>query len=192
MGWMRWIGKSMLEQTIGRFIEAKYPRMPGDIRQNVVPYYTGDESLEKVSRNVGMQRILHPTVDRVHACFLLDNIFPGRGTSTDYPLITGTHEPYPREKRTVFMTFCVFDDQGISAYLKFVERYFGVRRFSWEDVIDASQARLQYNAILKEQNKEPLTMRLLNESGRQSPLPTFVVGAFSGLEKHGEGKRQMQ
>ncbi|KAI3653384.1 hypothetical protein MP228_001331 [Amoeboaphelidium protococcarum] len=69
----------------------------------------------------------------------------------------------------------------------FIQQHFLNRRLNWESVawMDSPEATIEQ--ISQQFYGQPHKTRLLNETGRQSPMPLFVIGVFSGARKLGEG-----
>ncbi|KAI3637125.1 hypothetical protein MIR68_004831 [Amoeboaphelidium protococcarum] len=69
----------------------------------------------------------------------------------------------------------------------FIQQHFLNRRLNWEPVawLDSPEATIEQ--ISQQFYGQPHKTRLLNETGRQSPMPLFVIGVFSGARKLGEG-----
>ena len=65
--------------------------------------------------------------------------------------------------------------------------HFLTRKINWEETAEIHRPDLLCEDLCKTTyGHQPLT-RLLNESGRESPMPIFVVGVFARTLKVGEG-----
>ncbi|KAB5594882.1 60S ribosomal protein l3 [Ceratobasidium theobromae] len=70
---------------------------------------------------------------------------------------------------------------------KFVHAHFLSREFDMRALLKFGDPKLMLIHTTRKYQREPPVSRLLQESGRMSNSPTFVVGVFSGQEKLGEG-----
>ncbi|KAH7341977.1 ribonuclease III domain-containing protein [Rhizoctonia solani] len=70
---------------------------------------------------------------------------------------------------------------------KFVHEHFLNRELDIRPLLKYNDPKLALINTVQKYQREPPISRLLQESGRQTNSPTFVVGIFSGEDKLGEG-----
>ncbi|KAF8717763.1 Ribonuclease III, partial [Rhizoctonia solani] len=70
---------------------------------------------------------------------------------------------------------------------EFVHAHFLSRELDIRPLLKYSDPKLALIHTVRKYQREPPVSRLLQESGRESNSPTFIVGVFSGEDKLGEG-----
>ncbi|KAI8589457.1 ribonuclease III domain-containing protein [Geranomyces variabilis] len=161
------IGERALDLYVTEHIYLKYPELPTGALASVVKAYVGDKAMQKVAVQFGVPQVMR---------------------------WKGTHTPNTRGEIAIGASVlrsligALHTSLGSEATRAFVRAHFLSR------TIDDLSAHLKVSApmatlalLMKSQDRIRPVSRLLQETGRLSHAPVFLVGIYSGVEKIGEG-----
>lgn len=160
------LGRSTMIHYVNEYLFFSYPMMDGTMLADLVNSISNQAALVKLSNHLGITDLIRTKVDLSLA--LNANI--------------------------VSQSFCgvlgaIYQDRGPQSTKKLVHETI-ITQLSGQDlqeVVKLQHPRFMLNAILSKQKQPKPVSRLINESGRATHFPSFVVGVFSGEKCLGEG-----
>jgi dsRNA-specific ribonuclease len=165
------LGKSIMRSALFEFLYVRYPNLPGDVITDTVAALTGDEVLWKAACNIGAPYLVR---------------------SKDSVTAVGAYSPATVEivnQAFAGVVGAVFLDQGTQAASEYaldmlvpVLEHSGVEAFAKMANPKATLARL----LADEGFAEP-RYTIIQETGRHTHQPTFLVGVFSGDKELADG-----
>ncbi|KAI8905681.1 ribonuclease III domain-containing protein [Powellomyces hirtus] len=163
-----YLGERVLDLYVTEHLSLKYPDMPARALASVVRAYVGDNAVQKVSVQFGVPLVMR---------------WKGSHTTAQ---VEGQKAVGASVLRSLLGALYV--DQGAAATRRFIHAHFLSR------TIDDLSAHLSLTnpmptlvRLTQRLDKIRPVSRLLQETGRLSSEPVFLVGIYSGLEKIGEG-----
>ncbi|KAJ3350782.1 hypothetical protein HDU83_009411 [Entophlyctis luteolus] len=171
------LGERLLGFYLTQFVMLKYPALPAHAVESTVRAYCGESALLSVGRNLGVPEVMRwkKTAD----------IPP----QTDATAVTSANSAPVVVARVVqSLVGAIFTEHGAKAVAAFIRTHILSRQL---DIV--SHLKLNLNpkgtlrAILAEQKRPSPVSRMLQETGRLSSNPVFIVGVYSGIEKIGQG-----
>ena len=158
------LGRSTMMHYVNEYLCFSYPVMDGFMLADLAKSITNPTALTQLASHFGITDLIR----------VKPNI--------------------PLHANVITQSFCgvlgaIYYDQGPKLARKFVHEVV-IPQLSGQDfeqVVKLQHPRLMLNAILKKQNQPKPMARLVNESGRATHFPSFVVGVFSGEKCLGQG-----
>ncbi|KAJ3001987.1 hypothetical protein HKX48_002584 [Thoreauomyces humboldtii] len=162
------LGARVLELFVSEHLAAKYPKMPSDALASLVRAYSGDHAVQSVAATFGVPLVM-----------LWKNT--GTGTSAGSAPVSGS--------LLRSLIGALHTDRGASATRSFVQAHFLSRTVDVEAHLrlDQTNPMARLAGLVKSNGQIRPVSRLLQETGRLSSAPVFLVGVYSGVVKLGEG-----
>ncbi|XP_062514216.1 large ribosomal subunit protein mL44-like isoform X1 [Corticium candelabrum] len=161
------LGSTVTSHYVMEFLFFQYPHLPADGLRDLRTFVTEKEMMTRVGENLGI-------VD----------------------LILTKHKLYRKPER--FTIICgallaiigtIHSEQGALKSRSFVHDFI-MTQLAGQDVsqiVKLSHPKFMLQMLMREKNMPPPAARLIDESGRATHMPTFVVGIYSGKDLLGKG-----
>ncbi|KAF6013005.1 hypothetical protein HII12_001720 [Brettanomyces bruxellensis] len=195
-------GANLLSFYTTEYLITSYPRLPISITKNAVDAYIGDFSLADVAKNSwGIEEDRTSNLEKYLAgepsLFRFGRLrFDRRVTRVEKGITKfGRPTETTLDDSTAFANAVraiiagVYAHEGEEAAKKFTHEHILSRKIDIPSMFDFKEPGKLLTRLLRVKGMEPLTVRLMSESGRLSNRAVFVVGCFSGenLLAGGEG-----
>lgn len=157
------LGKQLIGLFVMEHIMAQYPKLPSLCTRDIFAYVTGPVTMATVARKLGMQNVVRTAEET-----------PGE-------------EEVVRAFAAVVAT--IHQDKGAVRARQFVRDTLlaHMRTLDIREKIQFDKPEIMLVKLLTEQGRAMPIYRLVNEAGRTSHQPTFVVGVFSDNKLLGKG-----
>lgn len=165
------LGKSLMSSALFEFLYVRYPNLPGDVITDTVAALTGDEVLWKAACNIGVPYLVR---------------------SKDSVTKVGAYSPATVEivnQAFAGVVGAVFLDQGTQAASEYaldmlvpVLEHSGIEAFAKMANPKETLARL-----LADEGFAKPRYTIIQETGRHTHQPTFLVGVFSADKELADG-----
>ncbi|CAE6519331.1 unnamed protein product [Rhizoctonia solani] len=162
-------------QLVGLFamewVVTTYPHLPTTVAKAVVTAYVGPTTSAMLAREWGALPLLRWM------------------RTAETPTKKAVYHDNALASVTRAIVGLVYHSNGSSMEeaRKFVHAHFLSRELDIRPLLKYSDPKLALINTVRKYQRDPPISRLLQESGRQSNSPTFIVGIFSGEDKLGEG-----
>ncbi|KNE59919.1 hypothetical protein AMAG_05368 [Allomyces macrogynus ATCC 38327] len=163
---LQYFGEQVLDLYVTEYIHAKYPNLPPATLRDAVAAYTSTATLSMLGKSIGVQDVMRWEPQEVS----------GKDS-----------EARMQAKITKALIGALYKAQGAVAAKKFIHAALLAKDMDLAPLLPLDEPKRALSALLKRQGRERPVSRMLHETGRHSSAPVFVVGAFSGLDKIGEG-----
>ncbi|KAJ3121147.1 hypothetical protein HK098_003937 [Nowakowskiella sp. JEL0407] len=158
------LGQSILNSQATEFVLGKYPNLPGETCKSVVNSLVDETTLASVGKSLGVDSIL----------------------------LVGKKEDVRKQhgiSKILAIIGALYQEKGLREAKEFIKAHFLSRQIDpiahFHSAIDNPLFTLR--KVLQGLNLQPATARLLQETGRASHSPVFIVGVFINDKKIGEG-----
>ncbi|KAJ9057995.1 54S ribosomal protein L3 mitochondrial, variant 2 [Entomophthora muscae] len=165
---LRYLGKKVIALYVVEYYHIKYPHLPTTTIENVLRTHYDSYSLAHIGKAFGMGPLIKFKINQ-------DEEDKTKGISK----ILG--------KSVQALVGAVYHDKGAKEAKEFIHKYLTSRDIDPTNLLPLEEPKKTLSSLLRILDKEPLVSRLLKETGRLSNRPVFIVGAFSGTVKLGEG-----
>ncbi|GAB1521737.1 54S ribosomal protein L3 mitochondrial [Rhizoctonia solani] len=165
------LGNQLMGLFAMEWIVTTYPHLPTNVVKATVTAYVGPTTSAMIAKEWGVA-----------------------------PLVRWMRKPGALTKRPIYhddalasvaraIVGLVYHANGSSVEKarEFVHAHFLSRELDIRPLLKYSDPKLALIHTVRKYQREPPVSRLLQESGRESNSPTFIVGVFSGEDKLGEG-----
>ncbi|KAJ3355006.1 hypothetical protein HDU83_004177 [Entophlyctis luteolus] len=181
------LGDRLLIFHLTQFVMRKYPALPAHAVESVVRAFCGDSALASVGRNLGVPEVMRwkktlpSSASSARPPATADNAAAAAGATQAVSAVVVA-------RVVQSLVGAIFREHGAPGVAAFIKGHILSREV---DVV--AHLRLNANpkgtlrAILAAQKKPPPVSRMLQETGRLSSNPVFIVGVYSGIEKIGQG-----
>ena len=160
------LGKTSLAHYLQEFLYHAYPNMLGNFLKDINKFLLTTQSLASIAHHLGIPELV----------------------MTKYKLEDPAHV-YVISDAFCAVVGAIYVDQGPLQARKFI-RDFVASRLRSEDVKEIIKIKnpvLMLQTLLRIMGKPRAVPRLINESGRLTHFPSFIVGMYSGEELLAEG-----
>ncbi|KAJ3104979.1 hypothetical protein HK100_003972, partial [Physocladia obscura] len=169
------LGQRLLAFHVTQFLLLSYPRLPAHALDSLLLAYTGDRALAHLGRNIGVELIMR-----------WKQSSHGETASLTDPKLPGQAVVIARVIQS--LVGALYLEKGASAVAFFIKTHILSRSVDVAAHLQLSKnPKATLRAVLKEFNRELPVSRLLNETGRLSTNPVFIVGVYSGIDQIGQG-----
>lgn len=204
------LGKTLLSYYIGEYLLIRYPRLPMTIHNTAINSYLGIDALHEIGQSWGIETDTTSKLDKTLSNeleflqygklrFLQDsekNQVLEEGITELSPqevssirgneFMSDQAEAYASAVRSIIgglYTHC-----GEQTTKKFIHDHILSRKLLLEQMFEFSQPTRELARVCEKLKLiDPLTIRLIAETGRLSSHAIYVAGVFVGKEKLGEG-----
>ena len=205
----------MLGYYITEHLLAKYPRLPIDVLRAAMHAYISPQALFQVGREWGVEDAFEPTLEVDAGLLQFKRLKPGEPWGPERFFKTGDESalepPNPKPKSTLELeagkekevegiplshatanfaksVFAgIYLHESPSSAHHFFRQHITSRHLDVSRLFNFEQPTRHLSRLCAREGFEPPVARLLSETGRRSRAPVFIVGAYSGEERLGEG-----
>lgn len=189
------LGSHILSFYISEYLISNYPRLPISILKSAVDSYIGNYSLYDLAKNVwGINEDSTSKLDKYLSnepeLFKLGTLRYSRKVSlpesnvvkysskSSNPFELSKSEAYANSVRSIIAGLYIHS--GELETKKFINDHILSRQTDISSLFSFKEAGKLLTRLLKTNNMDPPTVRLISETGRLSSTPVYVVGCFSG------------
>ncbi|KAL7754255.1 54S ribosomal protein L3 mitochondrial [Sorochytrium milnesiophthora] len=162
---LAFLGEKVLDFFVAEYVHIKYPNLPESGLSNAVRMYVHTSSLASVGRTFGVQDVMRWQ--------------PADEQASASTRVLG--------KTVKALIGALFHEKGAQAAKNFVHATILSRSLDMQSVLQLNEPKRLLAAMMKRQSKERPVSRMLQETGRLSNAPVFMVGVFSGDKLLGKG-----
>ncbi|KAI0051036.1 60S ribosomal protein L3 [Auriscalpium vulgare] len=163
------LGNSLLGLFATEHLSATYPHLPTRVLKAAVSAYVGPYTCANVAREIGAAHLLR--WQRTPPTPLKPAVLHSDALSS-----------IPRA-----LTALVYQHRSLPVARTFAQNFFLSREVDLRPMLKFRDPKLNLTETVAKFGRERPVSRLLNETGRFSNSPVFVVGVYSGADKLGEG-----
>lgn len=197
-------GSHILSFYVSEYLLTNYPRLPISILRSAIDAYIGNYSLYDVAKNSwGIDEESTSKLDRYLSnepeLFKFGRLRYVRKVTTPESNVVkysdSIAKPYELSKSEAFANSVrsiiagLYIHSGESVTKEFINNHILSRQVDISALFEFKEPGKLLTRLLKTNNMQPPTVRLISETGRLSSSPVYVVGCFSGndLLATGEG-----
>lgn len=188
-------GSHLLSFYISEHLITHYPRLPISILRAAIDSYIGNYSLYDVAKNSwGISEDSSSKLDKYlsnePALFRFGTLRYNRkittpesdvvkySKSSENPFELSKAEAFANSVRSIVAGLYIHSGEKITK--EFINNHILSRQVELSNLFSFKEAGKLLTRLLKTNNMEPPTVRLISETGRLSSAPVYVVGCFSG------------
>lgn len=188
-------GAHILSFYVSEYLAANYPRLPISILKNAIDAYIGNFSLYDVAKNSwGIEEDSTSQLDKYLAnepeLFKFGKIRYNRkvtqpesnvtkySKSIENPFELSKSEAYANSVRSIIAQIYLSTSEDQAKL--FIKNHILSRQVDITNFFSFKEPGKLLTRLLRSNNMEPPTVRLISETGRLSSTPVYVVGCFSG------------
>ena len=175
------LGNALLGLLASEYFHLKFPHLPTRVLKAFVSAYVGPSTLANVGAELGVLSQGVQRWDRTGASVVTRSL--AHGGTASAPLLSKDVAAQSMRALVAVM----FQELGMAATRGFVHGQILSRRLDLANLLKFRDPKRVLSSTCKKYGKPAPQSRLLAETGRLSINPVFVVGAFGGTIKLGEG-----
>lgn len=164
-------GNTLLGLYVGEWLSCRYPRLPKPVMKAAMVGYAGPRALGAVGREWGVE-IAQPGDEEL-------------GKLQYMPMRQHADHAFGNFVRAVCAGMYIH--AGTTAARHFVHAHTLSRHLQLPALFNFKDATRELARLCAREGFEEPVSRLISETGRLSRAPVYVVGAYSGAHKMGEG-----
>ena len=167
------LGRATARAAVAQYVYVRYPNLPGELLADAAAFLASDEVLARAGRNVGLQHALRSELELVGKKAKLGAPEAVEAVAGAFAALVGaTMEARGASAAadlTLSMVAPAIEAVGMRAVASLADPCKTLRR------------------LLVAEELEPPTYTILEETGRHTHLPTFLMGVFNGEDLLAEG-----
>ncbi|KAI5964749.1 MRPL3 [Candida pseudojiufengensis] len=200
------LGKTLLSYYVSEYLLINYPRLPMTIHNHSIDAYMGTKTLSEIGRSWGIEVDSISKIDKFlgqESEFIkygrlrylnnenkeVNKNFQVSGIEEIIDPVTKLNKEdiaYASAVRSIIGG--IYTHCGEDVAKQFIKDHILSRYINFEKMFEFNKPISELIRLCdKLQFKEPLTIRLIAETGRLSAHPQYLAGCFIGNEKLGEG-----
>ncbi|GME87052.1 hypothetical protein B5S28_g1027 [[Candida] boidinii] len=193
-------GSNLLSFYTTEYLLSNYPRLPLKALKASIESYIGDLPLYDVAKNWGIEEDTTTNLEkylskepkllkfgRLRFDKELIKVETGITKFKNFDTSISKQKAFASSVRSIIASIYIYD--GELAAKEFIYNHILLqRKLDIESLFHFNEPGKLLNKLLKRENLEPATIRLMSETGRLSSHPIFIIGVFSGENLLAEGQ----